>query len=360
MAVDHRTAFYAALTLDACGCGVFKPNLTAMLSQLYAADDPRRDRAFLAFYAVTCVGAALAPIVCGFLADRLGFRFGFTAAAIGMAITILVLRLAWPARGGAVRRAAPAAPAAPPSRARDLTELKAAVVVSLFAVVFWIAAEQAGNTLTVFADQEVDRVIQLGAWSWKIPTSSLLALNPIALLILMPLLSRMWRRAALRGREPSTALKMAIGVGLMAVAFGWLILTSLVAAHRGDQVGVISLAVFYVIASAAELYVLPSGMSLVTKVARPTRRGTALAPWFLAGFVGNILAGRLAELWGQWSHTMFFGAVAVLCAGAAVCFGLGAARLERMAANAADGSLEDVDLPGGQASPIVALKEDSP
>src|SRR4029079_17684390 len=104
MAINSKLTFYAGLILIACGTGLLKPNISAMVGQLYSEEDKRRDAGFSIFYMGINLGAFLSPIVVGFLAQDLWFRnfitsmgfdpnsawhWGFGAAGVGMTLGVI-------------------------------------------------------------------------------------------------------------------------------------------------------------------------------------------------------------------------------------------------------------------------------
>jgi POT family proton-dependent oligopeptide transporter len=328
MTFTHRNPFFAGLALVALGCGLFKPNVNAMLARLYATNDSRREQGFLICYIGIHVGAIMAPIVCGWLAERVGYRAGFASAAAGMAAAIVVLGAGWaPANRCAEEVGAPLGRHTPELRRGPA--FAATLIVCAFAVLFWIASEQMGSSLTFFAEHDVDRSPR---W-WPgaaIPTGYFLALNPLGILVLMPIISRVWQAMRRRGREPTTARKLAIGFVLMTLSYGALVAVS--ASRGAGKIGPQWLVLSYGLGAASELCILPIGMTLITRLTPAHRIGVGLAMWFLAGFVGNLLAGKVAIQWQQWSHEVFFGLLAAVCLFAAIALSWLAGRLDRLSA----------------------------
>src|SRR5229473_2755364 len=89
LAIDSRPTFYAGLVLIVLGTGLLKPNISAIVGQLYSADDNRRDAGFSIFYMGINMGAFFAPLVCGTLAERVGWHWGFGAAGVGMTLGLI-------------------------------------------------------------------------------------------------------------------------------------------------------------------------------------------------------------------------------------------------------------------------------
>src|SRR5439155_9952521 len=149
LAVDTLPTFFAGLVLIVGGTGLLKPNISAMVGQLYAPDDPRRDAGFSLFYMGINLGATVSPLVCGYLGQRIGWRWGFGAAGVGMTLGLVQYVLGAGRLGSAGLRARPAPAsgvAAVPLRftAAEWRRVAAIAVLFLFSVVFWAAFEQAG------------------------------------------------------------------------------------------------------------------------------------------------------------------------------------------------------------------------
>jgi POT family proton-dependent oligopeptide transporter len=306
MALGHilmafESLFLVALATIALGNGLFLPGLPAQIDGLYAADDPRRKSAYSIYYMGINVGAFAAPLVIGTVGELYGFHWGFGIAAFGMFIGMIVY-----AAGG---RYLPAEPtrsarrsAAIPGRSRSLASQFALLAgVAAAIIVFRGAYEQIGNTMTLWADGRVDRAVGGGL---VIPVTWFLALNSLIVISLSPWLVRHWTRRAEIGREPSTIAKMPIGALLVSSAF---LLLAAVAAIAGDaRVSWIWLALFMVLLTVGELYILPVGVGLFARLAPAGLAATTIALWYSAGFFGNIFAGWIGTLWEPLGTSGFF------------------------------------------------------
>lgn len=325
MAVGHffmafEPAFYLALATIALGNGLFLPSLPSQINDLYAADDPRRGRAYNVYYVGLNIGAMLAPLVCGTLGELYGWHYGFGAAGIGMFLGLMIYlwgRRYLPAEARRDRVPAAATPAEERAGRRRIWWLLLGVGIA--ATIFRGAYEQVGNTLPLWIDGGVDR-----AWgAMTIPMTWFQSLNPLLVVSLTPLLLLHWRRRAEAGRETSPAMRMAIGAAIVAVAYA---LLALLAAIAGDaRVGWIWLVAFFVVLTVGELYILPTGLGLFARMAPPRLGATTVASWFLAIFSGSLLAGVVGMLWSRASHAGFF----LLLSGLAVVAALMLWRLDR-------------------------------
>jgi hypothetical protein len=154
MAIPTLPTFFLGLALIVLGTGMLKPNVSTMVGFLYKPDDARRDAGFSLFYMGINLGAMTAPIVCGFLGQKLNWHFGFGAAGVGMLIGVTQYILgrkhlpeSTPARERAIDDVANE-----PLTPSDWRRIGAICVLFLFALIFWSVFEQAGSTLTLFAD----------------------------------------------------------------------------------------------------------------------------------------------------------------------------------------------------------------
>jgi POT family proton-dependent oligopeptide transporter len=158
-----------------------------------------------------------------------------------------------------------------------------------------LAFEQVGSSLNLFAAQRTDRTVH----GWlaalvprsEIPAAWFQAVNPLFVLLLAPLMARLWARLARRG--PSTAAKMAIGLVLLGSAY-LIMVAGAAASDRGTLVSPGYLIAFYVVYSVGELCFLPAGFSFVGQAAPARMASLLMGIWFTANFVANLMGGYLA------------------------------------------------------------------
>ncbi len=321
MAIGHflmasEGLFYFALAAIALGNGLFLPSLPSQIDGLYAKDDPRRGSAYNVYYVGTNVGGLLAPLVCGTLGELYGWHWGFGAAGIGMlgglAIYILGGRYLPPDTVGS-RKAVRASVAAVQPRKRELRQTVLVLSgIALTVMLFRGAYEQVGNTIALWADSGVDRHIT-GALS--IPMTWFQALNPLLVIALTPVFVAHWTRQARKGREPAPVRKMSMGA--MGVAMAYLLLATVCVATQG-LASWLWLALFFVMLTAGELFILPVGLGLFARLAPDGHGATTIAAWFFATFGGSLLAGALGMLWSEIGPAAFFALMAAVAAAAAV------------------------------------------
>ena len=205
MALGHflmafETLFLVALSLLIVGIGAFKPNISSEVGALYAPGDDRRDRAYSIFYLGINVGAFLAPLICGTLAVHYGWHYGFGAAGVGMLVSLGIYLAG--ARTLPREARPPAAAGARTERRLDASGRRAVLaLIATCALVtpFWAAYDQQSNTLLLWAEDFTDRSVDLGFWRGEIPSPWFLALNPLMIFLLTPLIVRRWAEQGRRG-----------------------------------------------------------------------------------------------------------------------------------------------------------------
>jgi POT family proton-dependent oligopeptide transporter len=293
LAFEHTATFYLGLILVITGTGLFKPNVSTMVGQLYAPSDDRRDAGFTIFFMGISVGAFLAPLACGYLGQKVGWNYGFAAAGIGMVLGLLLYLwgrgrylpgIGYPIETGMIRERESAAMSGDERR-----RIIALLTVIALTIPFWACYEQFGSSLSLFADRHLARTLG----HFEIPASWFQSINPVVILIFAPVVAFLWQVLRKKDREPSAPMKMALGYLLLAVGFTF----AAIAGRRSETLLLISPLWFVatdLFRSWGELLLSPVGLSYVTKVA-PSRYGSRLmAAWFLAEGLGNKLAGSIA------------------------------------------------------------------
>jgi len=346
LAVPERAMMLLGLALVIVGDGLFKPNISSMVGQLYGRDDPRRDRGFTLFYMGINAGAFLAPLVTGWMAEtftgvpmRQNFKLVFLAAGVGMTLSLLWfwfgrrglkgvgrpaaggesrLRVLWVLAGVAV--AVPlvylllskigatglqwllgllfvgvAAMLVGEALRHDRVQLHrvvAMLIIFAFNILFWMFYFQLGTSFNFLAENLVDREMFGG---WVFPVGWFQSVSPLAILLLAPPLTLVWGWLDKRRAEPSIPRKF--GLGLVFNGLGFLVLMYGLS-RLLDARGLIPfwpLALCYVLQTVGELCLSPIGLSMVTKLAPPRLVGVAMGGWFLSLAVGGNLSGLLAS-----------------------------------------------------------------
>ena len=314
---------YAGLGLIVIGTGLLKPNISTLVGGLYEPGDERRDAGFSLFYMGINLGAFLGPIIAGRIAEGIDWHLGFACAGFGMILGltqyVLGRRHLQPAverivAQKAARRAADATAAGgqggrSPLTADDWRRISAVFVLFIFASLFWGAYEQAGSTLTLFAD----RYVHLELLGLRLYASWFVSVQAAFVILLSPLFAWLWVR--LGPRQPSSPAKFAIALLLVGLAFLLLIPAGSLA-QQGIKVSPLWLIAAYFIQELGELCLSPVGLSLVTKVAPVRLVSVVMGVFFLSNFVGNLLAGWSARFVSTVPLVTLFSVTAAVTIGA--------------------------------------------
>ncbi|HME29376.1 MAG TPA: peptide MFS transporter [Pseudolabrys sp.] len=316
MAIGHflmafEQLFLIALGFLILGNGAFKPNISTQVGSLYPPGDRRRDRAFSIFYVGINLGAFLAPLVCGTLGEELGWHYGFTAAGIGMTLGLVIYLIATPhlPSDAFVRRV--------PNGGLDGSAWRSIIALFLLFVpvsLFWATYEQQGNTITLWADQFTDRHF-VGS---EIPVTWFQAFNPFMIFAFTPFIVAFWRRQ--EKNEPSTIAKLAIGCAIN--AFAYLVMVAAAWIAGGEKASWFWLFVFFVIITVGELYLSPTSLSLVTKIAPRSLLSMMMGVWLATSFVGGFLAGYLGTFWSTMDKSNFFLMLALISLASGIAIAL--------------------------------------
>jgi len=309
--------FYAGLSLIVIGTGLLKPNASTLVGSLYEQGDARRDAGFSIFYMGINVGALLGPIVAGRIAEGIDWHYGFACAGIGMTLGVIQYVIGRPHLQPALDRIAaqPKVQTVPGTATRggftaeDWKRIAAVFVFFLFATFFWGAYEQAGSTLTLFAD----RYIRLELLGMKLYASWFVAVQAGFVIVLSPLFAWWWIK--LGPRQPSSPGKFALALLFMGVAFLVLVPAGGIA-QGGIKLSPLWLVGVYFIEELGEVCLYPVGLSVVTKLAPARIVGLMMGVFFLSNALGNKLAGWSAGFISTTPLPTLFGVTAAVCLGA--------------------------------------------
>jgi POT family proton-dependent oligopeptide transporter len=336
--------FYFSLALIVVGVGFLKPNISTIVGRLYTEDDPRRDAGFTIFYMGINIGAFTATLLCGYLGETYGWRYGFGIAGIGMVIGLATFLwgqkylhgLAEPADSTILKQKSPlglnkewtiylcgvlgvfaawkmlqfhgavgitlnvlsvavlaglgwfiTVKCNPVERSRMLV----LVILTMSTVVFWALFEQASASMTLYADRVLDRNI-LG---YELTASQFGSLNAFFIFLFAPLFAWLWTTLGRNGLEPSTPVKFSLGIAQAGLGFGALV----IGAATPNEAGLVAgywLVLAYLLHTTGELCLSPVGLSAVTKLAVPSVVGVMMGSWFLATAYSEFVAVQLAKL----------------------------------------------------------------
>ncbi|SFD02217.1 peptide MFS transporter [Clostridium uliginosum] len=330
---QSMTALYLGLFLLIIGNGFFKPNISTLVGHLYPEGDKRKDAAFTIFYMGINVGSFISPLICGTLAEKImvtkqageiihyGFRYGFLVAGIGMVIGQILFNLLSDRYLGdigktAVGKAKNIVDKETVNRPLTKQEKNRTIVICIlaaFVIIFWTGFEQAGSSLTIYAQDYINR--QVGVW--EMPVSWFQSLNPLFIILMGIPISKLWIKLANREKgDLSIPTKMAIGLIMLGV--GFLLMVGAVMQRGGNvtdtavKANMLWLVGAYYLNTIAELCLSPVGLSMVSSLAPAKLASFLMGVWLLSSFVGNKIAGCVAAYTETLGHLEIFGGIAVI------------------------------------------------
>jgi POT family proton-dependent oligopeptide transporter len=369
LAIPHIIAFYIGLTLIVIGTGLLKPNISAIVGDLYPEGGARRDAGFSIYYMGINVGGFLGPLVCGYLGEVIDWHLGFGAAGVGMVLGLIQYSLGGRhlATAGELRPEMKAPETRAAAKRALLTTLEGVVGLALIvgtlhyvgairlslvgfvdwtglfivslagsyllyvvlfgglttiekkrvgviavcflaAACFWSGFEQAGSSMNLFAERLTDRVIG----GWEVPASWLQSVNPVFIILLAPVFSALW--IWMGSRNPSIPAKMGFGLMFLGVGFA-VVAWGSVNATLENPVSPIWLVVTYFFHTIGELCLSPIGLSSITRLSPPRYVGQMMGIWFMGAALGNLVAGRVAGLIESLPLPQLFGSVTMFSVG---------------------------------------------
>ncbi len=339
--------FVGGLAMVVIGTGHFKPTVSVMVGQLYGADDPRRDGAFTIFYMGINLGAFLCGFVCGTLAERVGWHWGFGSAALGMlgglalyvalrpryladiglppgdkgrwapwfipaalVLSALValafhrgalswLNTALMAQLGHTRvivllAAAVLALAAwfvKAQQPQDRGPVATIFIFTFFNAFFWVAFEQAGSSINLFTDRHTDRFLA----SYQVPTTWFQSINAGLIFLMAPGFAALWTALGRRGHNPGQPVKIAMGLLLLGLGFLFMAWAGYVARDGVAKAGMSLVVLTYFWHTVGELCLSPTGLSYVTRTAPKRFLSLLMGIWFISSFLAGLGGGMVAS-----------------------------------------------------------------
>lgn len=346
MAVPTTETFFLGLVLIVLGTGLLKPNISAMVGELYPEGGARRDAGFSIFYMGINIGAFVAPIVCGYLGEGVDWHLGFGMAGLGMVFGLVQYKVTGKYLGDigeisshsgsdqqlnrkikgfwvvlailitvaiagvlgvfefdpvvianagtaiilttALVYFAYALFIAEVSK-EERKQVGAIIIFFFFSILFWSGFEQHGSSFNIIAKEYIDRSF----FGMEIPASVLQSINPLFIITLAPLFGAMWVALAKRNLEPSTPIKFAMGLIMLGLGFLVMVFVAYIAAG-GGKASAFLLILTYLLHTTGELSLSPVGLSTITKLAPKRLVGQMMGIWFMSISLGNLVAGLVA------------------------------------------------------------------
>ncbi len=289
--------FYTGLVLLACGSGLLKPNVSTLVGNLYRDRPELRDQGFNIFYMGINLGAFISPLTVSWLRTHYGWGPAFMSAAVAMLFSLLVFVVFnRHVADAAVKVAEDSVETRALSPADARSRVITLLAIFVISAVFWIAFYQIFYTFTFWARDNTLTTI---------PPERFQVFEPLGVIALSPVLVAVWIWLQRRNAEPSTPVKMLLGVGLVAIAFAMLGYAGSIGGDTG-RVSAQWLIWANVIIAIGEITLSPMGLSLVNMLAPPRSRGLLMGGWFASLATGGYLAGYIGAYWDQMPHSRFF------------------------------------------------------
>ncbi len=371
--LPDQPTFFLGLILVVLGTGLLKPNVSAIVGDLYPEGGARRDAGFSIFYMGINIGAIMGPFLCGIVGEGYNWHMGFSLAGIGMLLGLLQYKLGVRHLLGAGELQTDQPPEAVRTAERKFYGIAAAVAAAMvlfgflmsrgtiglsleqlagslgvlvviitmcyfayiilagghsleekkrlgvifwlfvLAALFWSGFEQAGSSLNLFARDLTNRDM----FGTVIPASTLQLINPLFIVIFAPIFGSLWIWLARRNSNPSIPVKF--GLGLLGLAAGFFVLSwGSANATPDNPLSPSWLIVTYFLHTVGELCLSPVGLSSMTKLAPRSRVSQMMGIWFVAAALGNLFAGLMAGQIENLPPTELFWFVAMLVGGGGV------------------------------------------
>jgi POT family proton-dependent oligopeptide transporter len=340
LAIGDPRLFFLGLVVIVFGVGLLKPNISAVVAQLYPEGGSRRDAGFSIFYMGINLGALFGSVFVPIVAAKFGWNIGFGLPAIGMLFGLIQFHFTrhylgqsglapigqratwWPVIGfvavlvvfaGLIFTGSISFDAVAVSHSANwvMITLAAAyfvylllfagldrternrvwVMIALFigCAMFWAGYEQAGASFNLFAERHTDRMV----FGWDMPAGVLQGVNPLFVILFAPVFAALWVQLGRRNLDLSSPAKFGIGLIFMGLGFVVMFLAATYVV-QGQKVLPTWLILTYLLHTFGELCLSPVGLSSMTKLAPARFVGQVMGVWFLATAIGNNLAGQFS------------------------------------------------------------------
>ncbi|HQU91144.1 MAG TPA: peptide MFS transporter [Pyrinomonadaceae bacterium] len=347
-----KVPFFLGLAFIVLGTGLLKPNISAMVGDLYPEGGARKDAGFSVFYMGINLGAFIGQLITGFLGEKIGWHWGFTAAGVAMILGLVQFWIMAPKTLGDIG-SEPSKNPDPSAQAKQESTVKISTIIGLvilavvfvliatetigfdpetfgkyyayvlaglgfvyfayllvfgglngdekkrilviavlfvFAAIFWSAFEQTPTALNLFAQDFTDRMIG----GWQMPATWFQSVNSAWIILLAPVVAALWTVLGSKNINLSSPVKFAIGLGFTTIAFVVMIFASYIVVgegHTATRVSPLWLITFYLLLTLGELFVSPVGLSSMTTLSPKRYVGQMMGIWFLASSLGNLIGG---------------------------------------------------------------------
>jgi proton-dependent oligopeptide transporter, POT family len=302
--------FLIAIGFLILGCGCLKGNISAQVGRLYGENDTRRSNAYAIYNVGINIGALAGPFICGAVGAIYGWRYGFAVAGGLMVLGLITYLAGWNLLPPDAMR-----PAGTERRTADHKEIRvvtALLAMLILGMLFTIAYYQIGDMYTLWVRDNVDRHF-LGV---ELPAPWFGAVDSLFTIVSTPFLLALWHRQAKRNREPSAMTKIAIGMILVALAYGMLAVITSYHAH----VHFVWCLLFSAIMGTAFVHQWPTTLALISQYAPARLNSTMMGVAFLSMFVSYSVIGWIGGFYGKVPLPTFWLIQTALAAAGAVLF----------------------------------------
>lgn len=299
LAMAFDQSFLLAMLLLILGTGFLRGNLAPQVGDLYDRDDRRRTVAFQIYGAAVNLGAFVAPIVTGALAQQVSWHAGFGVAAIGMAIGLVVYLVGQ-------RHLPPQAKRIAETKGPPLGRegwIRVSILVSLvpLAATFWVAQSQIWNTYNIWVRDH----LQLNIAGFQVPVPWLQSIDGLAPFLTLPPMLAIWAWQHRRGREPDEFGKLAVGCFIFAASTLWLAAGSFVT-DEGGRTPFLWAVAFHIFSNFGWLYFAPTCNALFSRAAPLGVTATMMGLYSLSVSLGSLVSGRLGGFYETMSAPAFW------------------------------------------------------
>ncbi len=313
LALDSEPTFYLGCLFIIFGVGGLKPNISSMVGGLYKPKDERRDLGFYIYYMGINIGGFLAPIICGYVGEQINWHYGFGLAALGMFLGQAVY--IWGQKylthvGNLIDRK--------DEKNREMLDrpltdvekdrIKVLLISFVLIILFWAAFEQAGGLMNLYAKQKTDRDF-FGLFT--VPASVFQSVNSFFIITLATVVGAFWLKWRKMGKESSSLFKIAVGLIIMALGFGFMSAASLQYQDEGSS-AMYWLILAYLFHTIGELCASPPSLSFITKLAPLKYASIIMGLYWAATGLGNKVAGLIGEVSQDWGEFEIFTGILVI------------------------------------------------
>ncbi len=331
-ALNRLALFYGGLAMIAFGNGLFKANISVLVGKLYPPGSKLKDVGYNIFYMGINIGAFIAPLAATALHNQFAnYNVSFGTASLGMIVSMAIFQLGRRTYQVSEAPESPAARVSNPqprvemSKKEEWERLASLGILFLIAIFFWMAFYQNGFALTLFAQRSTVEYSFLRPETYQF-------FGPFFIVILTPVIVSIFNALRKRGKEPSSASKIFLGIFIAGASLIVMVFASLMGGNLDQNImSPAWLINSYLVITVAEILVSPMGLSFVSKVAPPRMGGLMMGCWFGATALGAYSSGLLGRFYSALAHHEYFMLLAGLLFAASLLVLLFLKKLNRFA-----------------------------